>query len=96
MLIANPSASAGDARVTLVFEDGTSLIRTYTLPANSRTNVAVGPDFGGSVQGRRFGTIVESIGTTPVPIVVERAMYWDAGEQRWASGTSALATRVQP
>ncbi|HTV01060.1 MAG TPA: hypothetical protein VMF13_10995 [Luteitalea sp.] len=95
VLIANPSASTGEARVTLLFEDGTSLIRTYTLPSHSRTNVAVGPDFGGSAQGRRFGTLIESIGTTPVPIVVERAMYWDAGQQRWASGTSALATRLQ-
>jgi hypothetical protein len=35
---------------------------------------------------------VESTGGTPVQLVVERAMYSDAAGQRWAAGTSALAT----
>ena len=45
--------------------------------------------------GKRFGAIVESLGTTPAQIVVERAMYWDAAGQRWAAGTNALATKLQ-
>lgn len=91
LLIANTSPSAGSATVTLLFEDGTSLARTYALPASSRTNVAVGPHFGTAVTGRRFGAVIESTGTTPAQIVVERAMYSGS----FAAGTNALATKLQ-
>jgi hypothetical protein len=92
VLIANVSATAGTARVTLMLEDGTSLGRDYALPANSRTNVAVGPDFGTAITNRRFGVVVESIGQAPAQIVVERAMYSGAGGPQWRAGTNALAT----
>jgi hypothetical protein len=44
--------------------------------------------------------LVESIGTDPSPIVVERAMYSDAieatGERTtWAAGTGALGTCIR-
>ena len=39
--------------------------------------------------------MVESLGTAPAQIVVERAMYWDANGQRWAAGTNALARVVR-
>ena len=39
--------------------------------------------------------IVESVGGAPVQIVVERAMYSDAGGVHWAAGTNALATKLQ-
>jgi hypothetical protein len=92
VLLANTSATAGSARVTLHFEDGTTAERSYTLPANSRTNVAVASDFPEAVN-RRFGAIIESLGATPAPIVVERAMYFGEG---WTAGTSALATKLEP
>jgi len=95
VLIANTSAFAGRARVTLLFEDGSSLVKDYPLTPNSRTNVAVGPDFGAAVNNRRFGAVVESIGTTPAQIVVERAMYSGAAGPQWSAGTNALATRLQ-
>jgi hypothetical protein len=44
---------------------------------------------------RRFGVVVESVETTPLAdLVVERAMYWNAGGEIWAAGTSLLATPV--
>jgi hypothetical protein len=91
LLIANTSDFAGSATVTLLFEDGTSTVRTYPLPASSRTNVAVGAAFGSAVTGRRFGAVIESTGTTPAQIVVERAMYSGG----FAAGTNALATKLQ-
>lgn len=94
LLVANTSASAGSAAVTLHFEDGTTATRTYALAPQSRTNVAVGPDFGTLVDGKRFGAVVESIGETPAQIVVERAMYSNAGGVGWAAGTNAVATRL--
>ena len=69
----------------------TSAVKTYTLPPSSRTNVAVGPAFGTAVTDKRFGAVIESTGTTPAQIVVERAMY----SSGFAAGTNALATKLQ-
>jgi hypothetical protein len=77
-----------------VFEDGTQATRDFPLAANSRMNVAVGVEFAGAT-GKRFGTIVESLGTTPAELIVERAMFNDARGVKWAAGTSALATRLR-
>jgi uncharacterized membrane protein len=93
VLIANTSGVAGSARVTLHFEDGTSAETIVPLSANSRINVDVAFEFP-QASGKRFGVIVESLGQTPAQIVVERAMYADAGGVRWAAGTNALATRL--
>lgn len=91
VLIANTSATAGQARVTLLFEDGTAAVsRTYALPARSRTNVDVRSQFT-SALGKRFATVVESIGA-PVELVVERAMYANAGTEVWAAGSNVLGT----
>ena len=94
ILVANTSATAGEARVAIFMEDGTSVERSYVLLPSSRTSVPVGRDFG-LTSGRRFSAIVDSVGTTPAQIVVERAMYWNAAGQRWAAGTSALGARLQ-
>ncbi len=93
ILVANTSTSAGQARVTLYFEDGTSAVRTVALLGRSRTNVAVSSDFP-EAAGRRFGALIESLGVTPAQIVVERAMYTSPGGVTWAAGTNALATRL--
>jgi hypothetical protein len=100
ILIANASASAGTARVTLYFEDGTSLQKDVALMPNSRANVAVGADFGPAVLGKRFGAVIESLPVAgqpgPAQIVVERAMYANGpGAAFWAAGTDLLATRIR-
>jgi hypothetical protein len=93
-LIANTAASVGRVRVTLLFDDGGApLAREYDVLPHSRSNVPVALEFPESV-GRGFGAIVESIGVTPVPIVVERAMYNDAGGTMWRAGSNALGTRL--
>jgi hypothetical protein len=97
--MANTSSSPGRARVTVLFEDGGSRVAVYPLLAQSRTSAAIGPDFGPAVQDRRFSVLVEALGATddaPAPqIVVERAMYSDAGGVPMAAGTNALATKLQ-
>jgi CSLREA domain-containing protein len=100
VLVANTSATAGSVQVTVIFEDGTTaqLASPLALPANSRTTLPMGQFFPGA-RGRRFGTIVESLGTTPAQIVVERAMYSDAtingAPVVWAAGTNAVGTRLR-
>jgi hypothetical protein len=94
ILIANTSASAGPVQVTLYFDDGTTTTRTFDLTPTSRFNIAVAAAFP-EAAGRRFGTVIESLGDNPVQIVVERAMYRNADGVVWAAGSDALATRLR-
>jgi hypothetical protein len=95
VLIANTSASAGTARVTICFEDGASLESELALPAQSRTSVSTRSLFPAAA-GRRYATLIESVGGAPVPIVVERAMYESVLGVMWSAGTAAVATRLTP
>lgn len=70
------------------------LQRTFQVSAYSRFNVDARAHFPLAV-GKRFGALVESVGTSPAQIVVERAMYWDAMGQAWAAGTNALGTKLR-
>ncbi len=91
-LVVNPTGGAATIVVTMLAEDAAPESMTYTVPANSRFNIALGaPQFFPNARGRRVGLLIESAG---VPIVVERAMYSDAGGQAWAAGTNAVATRL--
>jgi hypothetical protein len=94
ILLANTGSSAATVRVTLLLEAGGTLQREFAIPANSRFNVNAGADFPNAMN-QRFGALVESVGATPQPIVVERSMYTNAGGVIWAAGTNALATRLQ-
>jgi hypothetical protein len=97
VLIANASSFPATVRVRAFFEDqGEPLEFNPTVPANARYNV----DFNNTIaQGRRFSVLVEGAGPTPsqVPqLVVERAMYSNAGSTIWAAGTDALGTPIFP
>ena len=95
ILIANTSDFAGQARVRLLFEDGTTAERIYGMVANSRTNAQIGADFP-EAAGKRFGAVIESLGATPAQIVVERATYSnDANGTIWAAGSNSLASKIQ-
>jgi hypothetical protein len=93
VLIANTSAFAGSARVSVFFEDGATAERVVSLAPTSRTTLGMAATFPETI-GRRFATVVESVGATPAQIVVERAMYTSPGGVTWAAGTNALATRL--
>jgi hypothetical protein len=94
VLVANTSDQAASVQVTLLFEDGDTAQQAFTVGPHRRFNVDVGHLFP-AASGRRFGTIVESVGPSPAPLVVERAMYWDANGGVWAAGTNALATLLR-
>ena len=98
--MANTAAVATTVRVTLLFETGASISQDFNVPGNARFNVPVLPsDLPASLtymrvpRGTRFSAVVESLGATP--IVVERAMYWNANGQLWAAGSDLLATKLQ-
>jgi hypothetical protein len=91
ILIANPGTSTANVTITFLLEGGAPVTKTFSVPPASRFNVQTGegttvPE----VQNQRFGAVL----TSDQPIVVERAMYANAGGQTWASGTNATATRL--
>jgi CSLREA domain-containing protein len=100
LLIANTGGQAGTAQVRAVFADGTTaqLAQPVSLAAHSRTTLSLREVFP-EANGRSFGLIVESLGATPAPIVVELSSYndtEDAGGRRfWGAGTNVIATRVR-
>ena len=87
-------------------DDGRVLLKTYadTLTPGARFTFDIEAEFP-EVTGHRFGVIVESLGlvqeggvptaVTPMPLVVERAVYADAGGSFWAAGTNLVATRLR-
>jgi CSLREA domain-containing protein len=95
ILVANTGTSSGTVRVTLVFEDGTAPVsKDFAMPGSARLNVMASADFPVAV-GKRFGTVVESVGATPLPLVVERAMYNRSQGVDFAAGTAALGARLR-
>jgi hypothetical protein len=92
ILVANTGTSAASIRATIFVEGGGTIVRTFNVPASSRYNVDVASVF--AVANGRMGALIESLGATPAPIVVEGAVYTNAGGRLWSAGTNALATRI--
>jgi hypothetical protein len=90
VLLANPGTTAATVTMRFLREAGAPVIKTFTVAGERRVNVAVaGP--GSSVPelaDEMFGVEIEST----QPIVVERALYGDAGTQVFGIGTNATAT----
>ncbi|MGE3844610.1 MAG: FG-GAP repeat protein, partial [Vicinamibacterales bacterium] len=90
LLVANTGTATARIRVTLLFDNGTAAVaKEYDVAAQSRFKVAVRQDFPEAVN-KGFGAIVESLGASPQPSAVERAMYSDASGQFLAGGSVAL------
>ncbi len=93
VLVANTSDRAGDVMFSVYFEGGGSQSKTVRVAANSRYTINVSDEFP-DARGRRFSVRVTSVGTAPVELVVERAMYEGMDGNPWASGTNALGARL--
>jgi hypothetical protein len=103
VLVANASAEAGRARVTVRFLDGSVDGKTYPLPPRGRLSIPLSIDFP-SADGTSVTVTVQSeradgsLLDAP-PLVVESASYWDADDGRgprpWAAGTCAAAARLR-
>ena len=94
ILIANPTNAATDVTLTFLREGKPSFMKTFTVPATSRFNVTTGPgSMVPELRDERFGVRVDAFLIT-TPIVVERAMYSNAGGVVWSAGTNATGTRM--
>jgi hypothetical protein len=91
-LLANASASDAVVRVTLLRAGGLPPVSLDTaVAANSRVTLSAG-QFAIS-SGEKFGAVVDSL--NGVPIVVERAMYWNGGGVFWGGGTNETGVRLR-
>jgi Tol biopolymer transport system component/subtilisin-like proprotein convertase family protein len=89
VLLANPTSQAAQLRATYLLEDGTNIVKTYTVAANSRYTVYVnGED--PRLERTSTATRVESLNN--VPVVVERAMWWPHGRTWQEAHNSAGST----
>ena len=89
ILLMNPNSERADGTVTYLLPDGSTLAQGLEIPPNSRRTINVETVYPGLAN-----TAVSTMVTTEIPIVVERAMYWDANGQTWAAGTNATATKL--
>jgi hypothetical protein len=84
-LLQNPQPTATTATVRFLLPSGPPVVRTYELPARSRTTVFVN-----SVPGLESTDVSADI-TATQPIAVERAMYRSTPAQAFALGHAAGA-----
>jgi hypothetical protein len=92
ILLANAGAQAADVTVTFLRASGEPIVKTFTVGASSRFNVAVAGPLSDvpELADEAFGARIDST----QPIVVERSVYSDANGVTWAAGTNATATRL--
>jgi hypothetical protein len=94
ILLANPGTEEATVTLQYLREPGSSpqtVTQTVTVAPTSRFTVPVDPfSTTPPAAGETFGAII----TSTQPIVVERALYFDAGGVLWAAGTNATATRL--
>lgn len=84
LLLANPNTAATTATIRYLLPGGSALTRTYALPAQSRFTVHVD-----SQEARLADTEVSAEISAPLPIVVERAMYWPDPFSNWYEAHSS-------
>ncbi|MGH9159298.1 MAG: vanadium-dependent haloperoxidase [Vicinamibacteraceae bacterium] len=96
VLIANQASQPGAARVTAVFDDGTIAERQVELPPTSRTTLEIGELFGMADResATAYSVIVESVGASPVPLVVECSRYDSRAGAPLGAGGVELAVRL--
>jgi hypothetical protein len=80
VLVANPSSAPAELKMTY-FTTGAPVVRTRTLPGNSRLSVNIEYE-DPTLENAAVATKVEST----EPVVVERAQYWPYSPDRWYEG----------
>jgi uncharacterized repeat protein (TIGR01451 family) len=94
VLIANQATTAGRVKVTVVLDDGSGQSQELPIAGTARMTLEIATQFPFAAN-HTFSVIAESIGATPVPIVVEGSRYASPGGQLWGAGAAALGTRLQ-
>jgi len=94
-LVTNTESRGGLLKVTAVFGDGTAPIeRLFAIGANQRLTIRGRQRFP-EVVGKGYSLIIESIGATPVDIVVDHSTYYDLDGRFWAMGTTSPGSKIR-
>jgi subtilisin-like proprotein convertase family protein len=93
ILLANPNPAEAEVEVSFLQGGVRGPARTFVLPPTSRHNVWVNNDFPTLGDGL-FSAEVRVLNYQP--IIVEKALYWNAGTEIWAAGTGVIATPLPP
>jgi hypothetical protein len=101
LLLANPGATPANVRVTLppVFQGGPTSSAMVTVPPHGRATFDVTSTFVfeiGQPDSRRTPLLVESLGDTPAPIVVERSAYANTLDAVWELGSNTPLSPLPP
>jgi hypothetical protein len=91
ILVGNSSADESKIRATFLRVGGGTVIKNYTIPANSRFNINVN-SMVPELVNEDFGAIIEVVEGSPV--IVERSLYNASGGVTWAAGTNTQAVRL--
>ncbi len=82
VLVQNPNAAAATVEITFMDEEGNTEVVNDTIAATSRSSYNVGS----YLEDKDVSTKV----TSDIGVIVERAMYWDAGGVEWAGGHDSV------
>jgi hypothetical protein len=96
ILFANPNPNSARVRLTFLRSGGNGPVTDdFDVPGNSRVTKSVGEYIGRGVlsPGEQVGVRVDSL--NGVPIVIERAMYWNGGGEFWGAGTGETGFKLK-
>ena len=91
LLLANPSQAPANVQITFLRENGSTVVKTFSVAPASRFTVGVG-GAAPELQNESFGALIEV--TNGIGIRVERTLSSDTLGQTWATGTGALGARL--
>src|SRR5262249_38215393 len=89
ILFANPGALDAQVRADYLLSNGTTVTKTYVIPANSRRTYNVSLE-DSRLADANVSTAVTS--TNGVPIIVERSMWWPHGQPWYEAHNSPGST----
>jgi methionine-rich copper-binding protein CopC len=95
VLVGNAAGTDGQVRVTLIPDGAAPQTRDLTIAAGARLTIGVGELFG-LTGATTFSVTVESIGATPVPLVVDYARYRSVNGIPFSGGGAAPAVPLLP
>jgi hypothetical protein len=85
ILIGNPGSKRANLTVTYLLDNGTPIVKTYSVGAYQRLTIDVE-----SQDPRLANAAVSTTVTSDVPIVSERAMYWPGSAATWTEAHNSF------
>lgn len=91
ILIENPNSSPASVEATYLLVNGTTVVKTYPVAANSRFNIWVdleGPELANAAVSTRLRSL------NGVSFIVERSMWWPFGSANWFEAHNSAGSTV--